>query len=112
MATVLSWSSRFLVVNALFMAFFSVSDHMLIFARQFVMWVLMILSFTPGASGLSELIFKNYLSALIPISGLVPVIIVLWRLLSYYNYLFIGAILVPRWASKAFKKTEKPEGVL
>lgn len=112
MATVLSWSSRFLVVNALFMAFFSVSDHMLIFARQFVMWVLMILSFTPGASGLSELIFKNYLSALIPISGLVPVIIVLWRLLSYYNYLFIGAILVPRWASKAFKKTEKPQGVL
>lgn len=112
MATVLSWSSRFLVVNALFMAFFSVSDHMLIFARQFVMWVLMILSFTPGASGLSELIFKNYLSALIPISGLVPVIIVLWRLLSYYNYLFIGAILVPRWASKAFKKTEKPQEVL
>lgn len=112
MATILSWSSRFLVVNALFMAFFSVSDHMLIFARQFVMWVLMILSFTPGASGLSELIFKNYLSALIPISGLVPVIIVLWRLLSYYNYLFIGAILVPRWASKAFKKTEKTQEVL
>lgn len=109
LATILSWSSRFLVVNALFMAFFSVSDHMLIFARQFVMWVLMILSFTPGASGLSELIFKNYLSALIPISGLVPVIIVLWRLLSYYNYLFIGAILVPRWASKAFKKPEKTE---
>ncbi len=112
LATILSWSSRFLVVNALFMAFFSVSDHMLIFARQFVMWVLMILSFTPGASGLSELIFKNYLSALIPISGLVPVIIVLWRLLSYYNYLFIGAILVPRWASKAFKKTEKTQEVL
>lgn len=104
LATILSWSSRFLVVNAIFMAFFSVSDHMLIFARQFVMWVLMILSFTPGASGLSELIFKHYLSALIPISGLIPVIILLWRLLSYYNYLFIGAILVPRWASKAFKK--------
>lgn len=112
LATILSWSSRFLVVNAIFMAFFSVSDHMLIFARQFVMWVLMILSFTPGASGLSELIFKHYLSALIPISGLIPVIIVLWRLLSYYNYLFIGALLVPRWASKAFKKTEKAEEII
>ncbi len=109
LATILSWSSRFLVVNALFMAFFPVSDHMLIFARQFVMWVLMLLSFTPGASGLSELIFKNYLSALIPISGLVPVIILLWRLLSYYNYLFIGAFLVPRWASKAFNKIDKTE---
>lgn len=112
LATILSWSSRFLVVNALFMAFFSVSDHMLIFARQFVMWVLMLLSFTPGASGLSELIFKQYLSALIPISGLIPVIILLWRLLSYYNYLFIGAFLIPRWASKAFVKTPPNEDVL
>lgn len=107
MSTVLSWCSRFFVVNALFMAFFPIQDQLLIFGRQFVMWVLMILSFTPGASGLSEIIFKQYLSALIPIAGLVPVIILLWRLLSYYNYLFIGAILVPRWASKAFSKVDK-----
>ncbi|MDL2214873.1 flippase-like domain-containing protein [Dysgonomonas sp. OttesenSCG-928-M03] len=105
-ATVLSWSSRYLIVNALFMAFFPVTDHLLIFARQFVMWILMILSITPGGSGLSELIFKHYLSSLIPIAGLVPVIIFLWRFLSYYTYLFIGAILVPRWASKAFSKKE------
>lgn len=103
-ATILSWCSRFFVVNALFMAFFPVGNHLLIFGRQFVMWVLMILSFTPGASGLSEIIFKQYLSALIPVAGLVPVIILLWRLLSYYNYLFVGAILVPKWASKAFSK--------
>lgn len=107
MSTGLSWCSRFFVVNALFMAFFPAQDQLLIFGRQFVMWVLMILSFTPGASGLSEIIFKQYLSALIPIAGLVPIIILLWRLLSYYNYLFIGAILVPRWASKAFSKTGK-----
>lgn len=106
-ATILSWTSRFLVVNAIFMAFFAASGHLLIFARQFVMWVLMVLSFTPGASGLSELIFKHYLSALIPIGGLVPLIILVWRLLSYYNYLFIGAVLVPRWASKAFANQEK-----
>lgn len=105
LATILSWSSRYLVVNALFLAFFPVADHLLIFARQFVMWILMILSITPGGSGLSELIFKHYLSALIPIAGLVPVIIFLWRLLSYYTYLFIGVILVPRWANKAFSKT-------
>lgn len=109
MATGLSWCSRFFVVNALFMAFFPVHNQLLIFGRQFVMWILMILSFTPGASGLSEIIFKQYLSALIPIAGLVPVIILLWRLLSYYNYLFIGAILVPRWASSAFSKTDKEQ---
>lgn len=104
LATILSWSSRYLVVNALFMMFFPVHDNLLIFARQFVMWILMILSITPGASGLSELIFQHFLGALIPMTALVPVIIILWRLLSYYNYLFIGAFLLPRWASKAFAK--------
>lgn len=107
LATILSWTSRYLVVNALFEMFFPVHDNLLIFARQFIMWILMILSITPGASGLSELIFQHYLGALIPMSALVPVIIILWRLLSYYNYLFIGAFLLPRWASKAFNKEKE-----
>lgn len=106
-ATILSWASRFLVVNALFMVFFPVTDNLLIFSRQFVMWILMILSFTPGASGLSEIIFKNYLGVLIPIAGLMPVIVLLWRILSYYNYLIIGAFLVPNWINKSFSKNKK-----
>lgn len=105
-ATILSWSSRYLVVNAIFMAFFPVGDHLLIFARQFVMWILMIISITPGGSGLTEIIFDKYLSALIPIAGLVPIIILIWRVLSYYNYLFIGAFLVPRWIKTSFGKKE------
>lgn len=103
-ATVLSWSSRYLVVNALFMAFFPVYDNLLIFARQFVMWVMMIISPTPGASGISEVVFQNYLGEFIPYVGFVPVIALLWRLLTYYNYLFVGAVIVPRWAKGAFGK--------
>lgn len=103
-ATILSWCSRYLVVNAIFMAFFPVTDHLLIFARQFVMWILMVISITPGGSGLTELIFDKYLSVLIPIAGLAPIIIFIWRLLSYYNYLFIGAFLVPRWIKTSFGK--------
>jgi len=106
MATILSWCSRYLVVNALFMAFFPVEDHLLIFARQFVMWILMVISITPGGSGLTELIFDKYLSVLIIIPGLAPIIIFFWRLLSYYNYLFIGAILVPRWITNSFGKKD------
>ncbi len=102
LATVLSWCSRYLVVNALFMAFFAVEDHLLIFARQFVMWILMIISITPGGSGLTEIIFQKYLSVLIPIAGLAPIVLFLWRLLSYYNYLFIGALIIPRWVKNSF----------
>lgn len=103
-ATILSWSSRYLVVNAIFMAFFQVHENLLIFARQFVMWVVMVVSPTPGGSGFSEFIFKQYLSEFIPLAGIVPVIILIWRLLTYYNYLFIGALIVPGWVKKSFGK--------
>lgn len=107
MATILSWSSRYLVVNAIFMAFFQVHDNLLIFARQFVMWVVMVVSPTPGGSGFTEFIFKQYLSEFIPLAGVVPVIILLWRLLTYYNYLFVGAVIVPGWVKKSFGKKEE-----
>lgn len=103
-ATILSWSSRYLVVNAIFMAFFPVTENLLIFARQFVMWILMVVSPTPGGSGFTEFIFKGYLSEFIPLQGLIPVIVLIWRLLTYYNYLFIGSFLVPRWVKGAFGK--------
>ncbi|MDU1891198.1 MAG: lysylphosphatidylglycerol synthase transmembrane domain-containing protein [Dysgonomonas sp.] len=106
MATILSWCSRYLVVNALFMAFFQVHDNLLIFARQFVMWVVMVISPTPGGSGISEFIFKQYLSEFIPLAGVVPVIVLLWRLLTYYNYLFAGALIIPGWVKKSFGKKE------
>ena len=101
-ATILSWASRYLVVNAIFMAFFQVHDNLLIFARQFIMWIVMVISPTPGGSGFSEFIFQQYLSEFIPLAGTVPLIILLWRLLTYYNYLFVGALIVPRWVKRAF----------
>lgn len=107
LSTILSWCSRYLVVNCLFMAFFDVGNNLLIFARQFVMWVVMVISPTPGGTGVSELIFNEYLGDFIPVAGLIPVIILLWRLLTYYNYLFIGAILVPRWIRDRFVINKK-----
>ena len=89
------------------MAFFDVGDNLLIFARQFVMWVVMIISPTPGGTGVSEFIFEEYLGDFVPVVGLVPVIILLWRILTYYNYLFVGALIVPRWVRDSFKKEEK-----
>ncbi len=62
----------------------------------------MVVSPTPGGSGFSEFIFNQYLSEFIPLAGVVPLIILLWRLLTYYNYLFVGALIVPRWIKKSF----------
>lgn len=101
-ATSLSWVSRFLVANALFMAFFAISDHLLVFARQLAMWVPMIIAPTPGGSGFAEYIFQNFLSDVLPVQehtqdGTAAMIALLWRGVTYYPYLFIGAVILPRW---------------
>lgn len=103
-ATVLSWSSRFLVVNALFLAFTHLGNHFVIFARQILLWLVMIASPTPGGSGLSEYAFKEYYSDIPLGTGPILVITLIWRIISYYLYLLLGAIVIPRWIDRSFRK--------
>ncbi len=104
-ATLLSWTARFWVVNFLIIIPLTeglgFADHMLIYARQLVMWVIMLISPTPGGSGLAEIVFTVFLSDKIP-SGLGSSMALLWRLISYYPYLFIGAIILPGWIKRVF----------
>jgi uncharacterized membrane protein YbhN (UPF0104 family) len=104
-ATFFSWTSRYLVVNALLLAFFAVTDHFLLFARQLVISNMLLLSPTPGGSGIAELLFKTYLGDFIPVGiggAIVIILALIWRLISYYPYLIMGAILVPRWIKEKF----------
>jgi uncharacterized protein (TIRG00374 family) len=106
-ATCLSWSARFIIINCIIMAFSSIHfDHFLLYARQVVMGILMIGSPTPGGSGVAELMFKNFLGEFIDNKTLTSSLALLWRLISYYPYLFIGAIVLPRWVNRVFKKDE------
>ncbi len=116
-ATYVSWTARYLVVNFLILAFMtsetafvgSFTEQVIIYARQLVMWVIMLISPTPGSSGVAEFAFSGFLKEFIPI-GLAGALALLWRLISYYPYLFIGAIVLPRWlrvTSKA-NTTEQP----
>jgi len=111
-ATFLSWSSRYLVANAIILAFFSVSDQVLLFARQLVMWIMMLIMPTPGGSGFAEYIFTGYCSDLIsvPVSqqvGAALLIAFLWRVITYYPYLIIGAAILPKWIKRNFSKESK-----
>jgi len=102
-ATAFSWTSRYWVVNAIFLAFVAVNDHTLLFARQLVMWIIMLISPTPGGSGFTEFVFNEYLGDFLPhIAGLTILMATLWRLITYYPYLVIGALIVPQWIRKKF----------
>lgn len=102
-ATFISWISRFWVVNSLLLAFFVINDHFLIFARQLVMWIMMLVSPTPGGSGFAEFVFSRYLADFIPF-GFAVSMALLWRFATYYPYLFIGAFILPKWIKSKFSK--------
>jgi uncharacterized protein (TIRG00374 family) len=108
-STVLSWTARYWVANAIIVAFFSINDHFLIFARQLATWVMMIISPSPGGSGFAELILGRYISDQIPSDPLIAgsialAIAIIWRIISYYPYLVIGALLIPGWIERKFVK--------
>lgn len=110
--TALSWTSRFLVVNALFLGFIPSADphQWVIFAREFVIWVVLMVSPTPGGSGLSEWLFSEYYGDLVTTAGVALILAIFWRIISYYVYLLIGAALVPEWLRKTilhFKSTDR-----
>lgn len=106
-ATFLSWISRFLVVNAIFLAFIPFGNQLLIFCRQFVVWTLLTVSPTPGGSGVSEWLFTTYYGDMLGSVSIALIIAVIWRLISYYLYLIIGAIMVPNWIKQGIKNKSK-----
>lgn len=98
-ATFFSWTARFWVVNFLILAFTDVSDHFLIYGRQLVMWVIMLISPTPGGAGIAEFAFDGFLKEFIPL-GLAGLLVIFWRLISYYPYLLIGSFVLPKWLKR------------
>lgn len=111
--TALSWTSRYLVVNALFLGFVASADpyQWLIFAREFVLWVVLNVSPTPGGSGLSEWLFSEYYGDLVSSAGLALILAIFWRIISYYVYLCIGAIIIPGWFKNSVSKIRKKKQI-
>ncbi|HAH57735.1 MAG TPA: TIGR00374 family protein [Bacteroidales bacterium] len=106
-ATVISWTARFWLVNFLIMAFagtMSWTDNMLVYARQLMMWVIMLISPTPGGSGIAEYFFPIFLREFIkgPQGDLSTIVALFWRLMTYYPYLVLGALILPLWLRRVY----------
>jgi uncharacterized protein (TIRG00374 family) len=102
LTTFLSWTARFSIVNCIVHAFSitpGFGDDLVIYGKQVIMGIIVLLSPTPGGSGVAEFIFKDFLGMYIPMD-MAPLLAFLWRLLSYYPYILIGAMLLPRWVRR------------
>ena len=100
-ATLFSWTARFMVVNMLILAFTDAGHQVLIYARQLVMWVILLISPTPGGSGVAEYILPKFIGEFM--QGFGDEIALIWRLISYYLYLIVGAIVLPLWLRRIYK---------
>lgn len=98
-ATFVSWTARYSIVNCILHAFhpdMSFRNDAVIYGKQVIMGIIVLLSPTPGGSGLAEFIFHDFLGMFIA-TGLAPALALLWRLMSYYPYIVMGLVLLPRW---------------
>ena len=110
-ATALSWTARYLVLNCLIVAInpleeFTWTEQVNIFAKQLIMWVILLISPTPGASGIAEISFPAFFREFIPLN-LQGATALVWRMISYYPYLLIGLFVLPIWLRKLEKRRKK-----
>jgi len=101
-STLFSWTARFLVINALILVLVNGGNHFLIYARQLVMWVILLISPTPGGSGVAEFMLPKFLGEFM--NGFGNEIALGWRLLSYYSYLIIGSMVLPLWLRRVYRR--------
>ncbi|MEF2229220.1 MAG: lysylphosphatidylglycerol synthase transmembrane domain-containing protein [Candidatus Cardinium sp.] len=102
LCTFLTWMVRYALLNCLMATYCPISfgQHLAIWGRQIVMWVLMLLPVSPGGSGIAEFWFQKFFEPML--GDYTLLIALLWRICTFYLYLVLGAILLPKWIYRVF----------
>lgn len=111
-STIFIWSARYFLVNVLIAGYnegLSWYDHVIIFGKHIILWIVMLVSPTPGSSGLADYFFPLFFGEYL--DKYAYVVSILWRLVTYYPYLILGAIFLPRWIKRVFFKKKPVEEV-
>ena len=76
-----------------------------VFARQYVLWIFLVIPTTPGASGWAEISFIALNCEFMPV-GLSAAIALVWRIYTYYLYLLVGVMVLPGWLKRTGKNAD------
>lgn len=95
--TIIGYLSKYAVLNSLAYMCMNVSllEHLVIFGNQVVLWVVMLLSPTPGSAGTAEFFFTELYQSIF--TNYLFFIEILWRILTYYIHIVVGAIVLTKW---------------
>lgn len=115
LGTIGAWTAKFIMINCIIIALVPTTPvdgatQAFIYARLVAMFTIMTFSPTPGGAGLAEIALAGFISDYAP-QGIGIMVALIWRLMAYYGYLFLGALIVPGWVNanlKLRKKTTSP----
>ncbi|RSK37153.1 lysylphosphatidylglycerol synthase transmembrane domain-containing protein [Hymenobacter metallilatus] len=113
LSTAFVWTARYLVIGCLIAAFIDVSwpEFWLIFGRNLTYKVILLIAITPGGAGIAEGAFPTFFGKFIGTPTMTNFMVLLYRIVTYYLYLVLGAVFLPRWITRIYGK-RKAEQVL
>ncbi len=108
-STFIVWTARYLMLNFLISTWsddMSFHEQIAILSKQVIMWITLLISPSPGGAGLAlhfmSEIFKN--SPFVTSATFIVSLGALWRLFTYYTYLGVGALILPKWMKRVMIK--------
>ncbi|MBC5992208.1 lysylphosphatidylglycerol synthase transmembrane domain-containing protein [Pontibacter cellulosilyticus] len=101
-STAFVWTARYAIIGCFIAAFteLSIADHFIVFARNLVYKIVLLISITPGGAGFAEIAFPAFFGAFL--GSFTTIIVLLYRLLTYYLYLIAGTLVFPRWVARVY----------
>lgn len=96
--TLLAWWSRYIILNFIIASFFptcTLWQHIEILCKHLAMWITMLVSPMPGGAGTTEYVFCSLYNDFL--KDYIPIVLLIWRFLTYYIYLFVGIIVFYFW---------------
>ncbi|WP_426493291.1 lysylphosphatidylglycerol synthase transmembrane domain-containing protein [Hymenobacter sp. 102] len=106
LSTAFVWTARYLVIGCLIAAFIDVSwsEFWLIFGRNLTYKVILLIAVTPGGAGIAEGAFPTFFGKFIGTPTMTNFMVLLYRIVTYYLYLVLGAVFLPRWITRIYGK--------
>jgi uncharacterized protein (TIRG00374 family) len=81
-----------------------------IFARNITYKVILLVAITPGGAGIAEGAFPTFFGKFIGTATMTSFLVFLYRIVTYYLYLVLGLIFLPRWVTRVFGQRPAARG--
>jgi hypothetical protein len=101
MMTYAVWILKYAILSAIGGGFvaFNGQNWLMVIGKHLTMWITLLVSPAPGNAGTAEFVFPAFFGD--QFGELTFAVSMVWRFVTYYPYLLIGAVLLPFWLRRA-----------